>query len=226
MRKDNPADTLFVTIFSAHATIATENRTYEVKGPFHSDTGGTNMEDSKIIALYIARDEQAIRETEAKYGRLCFRVANNILANDADAEECVNDGYLGVWNRIPPTRPVHFSAFLCRIVRNLSLKKLAYLSAEKRASNAALSFEELEQVLPDHCVASDAGEQRLGQLISDFLRAEKADARNVFLRKYWFFDSVSDIAARYGFSESKVKSMLLRTRNRLKDYLTKEGIPV
>lgn len=184
------------------------------------------MEDTQIIELYFARNEQAITETDLKYGRLCFSVANNILANDEDSEECVNDTYLSVWNKIPPTRPNHFTAFLCKIVRNLSLKKLEFATAMKRTTNVTVSFEELESVLQDERIAPGIENEYLGGLISDFLRTEKEDARNVFLRKYWFFDSVSDIAARYGFNENKVKSMLFRTRSRLREYLKKEGLEI
>ena len=184
------------------------------------------MEDTQIIELYFARDEQAISETDMKYGRLCFSVANNILANDEDSKECVNDTYLSVWNKIPPTRPSHFTAFLCKIVRNLSLKKLEFATAMKRNPDVMVSFEELESVLKDERIAPGVEDEYLGSLISDFLRTEKEDARNVFLRKYWFFDSVSDIAARYGFNENKVKSMLFRARSRLREYLKKEGVEV
>lgn len=183
------------------------------------------MEDAELIALYLARDEQAIRETEQKYGKLCFRLAHNVLGNNEDAEECVNDAYLGVWNRIPPTRPADFTAFLCKIVRNLSLKKLDFNLAEKRNRELTVSLSELEALLPDGCAPEWECED-LGRLLSDFLRQETEDARRVFLRRYYFFDSVGEIARRYSFSESKVKSMLFHTRNRLRRYLRKEGIMV
>lgn len=184
------------------------------------------MEDIQIIELFFDRNEQAIKETDAKYGRLCFSVANNILGNDEDSEECVNDTYLSAWNKIPPTRPNHFSAFLCKIARNLSLKKLEFSNAMKRTAAVIVSFEELECVLQDERIASDVDAEDLGRLISAFLRSEKIDARNVFLRKYLFFDSVSEIADRYGLNENTVKSMLFRTRSRLREYLKKEGIEV
>ena len=182
------------------------------------------MEDLQIIELYFARDEQAIKETDAKYGRLCFRVAYQILANNEDSEECVNDTYLDEWNKIPPARPDNFRTFLCKITRNLSLKKLEAAKAMKRVSNAVLSLSELEEILPDDRIAPGVEEEEIGRLVSAFLWQEKEEARNVFLRKYWYFDSISDIAARYSFSENKVKSMLFRTRNRLRKYLKKGGI--
>ena len=182
------------------------------------------MEDYQIIELFFDRNELAVKETDAKYGRLCFSVANKILGNDEDSEECVNDTYLRAWNEIPPTRPNHFSAFLCKITRILALKKLEFSNAMKRASSLTVSMEELEGVLQDECIASNTEAAELGGLISDFLRHEKADARNVFLRKYLFFDSVNEIAERFGMNENTVKSSLFRTRNRLREYLRKEGV--
>ena len=184
------------------------------------------MEDLQIIDLFIDRNEQAIQETDAKYGRLCFSVANRILESNEDSEECVNDTWLRAWDEIPPTRPNHFSAFLCKITRILSLKKLEFSNAMKRTPSFIVSFEELESVLPDEHIAPGTEAVELGILISNFLRREKAEARNVFLRKYLFFDTVEEIAERFGMNESTVKSMLFRTRNRLREYLRKEGIEV
>ena len=167
------------------------------------------MDDLTIIELYFDRSEQAIDETDKKYGKLCRSLAGSILSSDEDAEECVSDAYLSVWNTIPPTRPNNFTAFLCRIVRNLSLKRLDYNTAQKRNGNVTVPLAELEE---------------LGKLLSCFLRQEKADARNAFIRRYYFFDTIADIAERYSFSESKVKSMLYHTRNRLRAFLKKEGI--
>ena len=182
------------------------------------------MDDVRIIELYFARKEQAISETHEKYGRLCRGIAYNILNNDEDAEECVNDTYLGVWNAIPPTRPNNFMAFICKITRNLSLKRLEAQTRQKRSVSLTVSFSELEEILPDDAIDASASDENVGRLISDFLRGEKADIRKVFVRRYYFFDSVSDIAKRYSFSESKVKNILYRTRNKLKDYLIKEGV--
>lgn len=183
------------------------------------------VDDLQIIELYFARDEQAIRETDTKYGKLCLRIAINILNDHEDSEECVNDTYLKTWNTIPPTRPNNFTAFLCRITRNLSLTRLDFNTAMKRATNAVVSFAELDELVSVEATPQgDMDAAELGRLISDFLRRENPDARNVFIRKYWFFDSVSDIAARYSFSESKVKSILFHMRNKLKSYLEKEGV--
>lgn len=184
------------------------------------------MDDLKIIELYFARNEQAIKETDIKYGRLCSTVAINILGNDEDSEECVNDTYLSVWNTIPPTRPNNLMAFICKITRNISLKRLEYNKAMKRTPESIVSFTELEDVLPDNSIMPDVENERIGKLISDFLYHEKPDVRAVFIRKYWFFDSISDIAARYSFTESKVKNMLYHSRNRLREYLRKEGVEI
>lgn len=184
------------------------------------------MDDLQIIELYFARDEHAIKETNRKYGKLCFRVAKNILLNNEDSEECVNDTFLTLWNKIPPTRPNNFTAFICKITRNLSLKKLELSNAKKRSTDAIISLSEIEAILSDNRIAPGVEDEELGKLISAFLWSEREDTRNVFLRKYWFFDSISEISNRYSFSESKVKSMLFHTRNRLREFLKKEGIEV
>lgn len=182
------------------------------------------MNDSEIIELYFQRDEQAIKETDSRYGGLCHLIAYNILNNKEDAEECVSDAYVGVWNAIPPARPDNFMAFISRITRNLSLKKLEFITRDKRSRDMSVSLEELEAVLPDERCVKDITGEELGNAISRFLRGQKAEARNVFIRKYYFFDSVKEIAARYSFTESKVKNMLLHTRKKLRDYLVKEDI--
>lgn len=188
--------------------------------------GGGRLDDMQIIDLYFDRDEQAIKETDVKYGKLCFCIADNILSNDEDSEECVNDTYFSLWNSIPPTRPNNFAAYICQIVRNLSLKKLSFNLAMKRTPNMIVSFSELEEILPDDHIDPNIGDEGIGKLISDFLSKEKEDSRNVFIRKYYFFDSIRDIAKRYSFTESKVKNMLFHTRNRLRKYLKEEGIEV
>ena len=184
------------------------------------------MDDLSIIELYFARDEQAIKETVAKYGKLCHSIAYNILNNNEDSEECVNDTYIGVWNTIPPTRPNNFMAFVCRITRNLSLKRIEAMARQKRSQATIVSLDELAEVLPDESIAYGISDEDIGKAISDFLRNEKEDVRNVFIRKYYFFDSIGDIAKRYGFTESKVKNMLYHTRNKLKEYLIKEGVEI
>ncbi len=184
------------------------------------------MDDFQIVELYFERNETAIKETANKYGRLCFSISNNILSNHEDSEECVNDTYLAVWNKIPPTRPNNFMAFICKIARNLSLKKFEFIKAMKRGPNMVMSLSELKEILPDNRINPNMDDEEIGRLISQFLRSEKETVRNVFMRKYWCFDSIEDIAKRYSFSESKVKSMLYHTRNKLRKYLEKEGVRV
>ncbi len=184
------------------------------------------MDDKRIIELFFERNEKAIRETDEKYGKLCHSISYNILKSREDSEECVNDTYVGLWNSIPPARPNSFISFVCKIARNLSLKRLEFIKREKRSPQVLLSLDELSQVLPDERYAPDATDEEVGRLISQFLRTQKEDARNVFIRKYFFFDSVAEIAQRYSFTESKVKNMLFYTRNKLKDYLIKEGIEI
>ena len=182
------------------------------------------MEDHEIIELFWSRSESAIAETDRKYGPLCRQIAVNILHNTEDAEECVNDTYFGVWNAIPPQRPVVFSAFLCRIARNQALKKYEHVHAAKRNGNCTLPLSELEEML----VSPENMDETLdaacvGKCISDFLRMSKRETRNIFLRRYWFCDSIPQLAASFGMSESRVKSLLYRTRKKLADYLRKEG---
>lgn len=184
------------------------------------------MDDGRIIELYFQRDEQAIWETNVKYGKLCHSISYNILNNHEDSEECVNDTYEGLWNAIPPARPDNLMAFVCRIVRNLSLKRLEFMKREKRSKDMLVSLEELEAVLPDERYAPGISDEDIGKLIGRFLSGQKEGVRNVFIRRYYFFDSIADIARRYSFSESKVKNMLFHTRNKLKDYLIKEGVEI
>ena len=188
--------------------------------------GGNNMEDQRIIELYFSRDERAIKETDIKYGKLCHHLAYHVLGNREDAEECVNDTYVGVWNAIPPEKPSNLTAFVCKIARNLALKRLEAATRQKRAQATVISISELEEILPDESIAADINDAEISKAINRFLRNEKSDVRKVFIRKYYFFDSISEIAERYGFTESKVKNMLYHTRNKLKEYFIKEGIEI
>lgn len=181
------------------------------------------MDDKSIIELYFSRDEDALKETALKYGRLCYSIAYNVLGNREDAEECVNDTYAGMWGAIPPARPDNLTAFISKIARNLSLKRLEHQARAKR-SGVSVSLSELEDVISDGDVFEHITEEELGRLISDFLRGETREVRGVFIRKYFFFDSVSQISKRYSFTESKVKSMLFHARKRLGEYLRKNGI--
>lgn len=185
------------------------------------------MDDERIISLYWARDESAITETSIKYGKLCAYIANNILSNYEDSEECVNDTYLAVWNAIPAKHPNRFSVFLSRIVRNLALKKYEYVSAAKRNPSAVVSLEELSEcVSGTDSVESEIEQKFIESTIDKFLWRQGDEKRNIFIRRYWYFDSIEDICSRTGFSQSKVKSMLYEMRRRLRKYLESEGIDV
>ena len=183
------------------------------------------MEDKEIISLYWARDESAITETSSKYGGLCFHIANNLLASHEDSEECVNDTYLGLWNAIPQQRPVRFSVFIGRITRNLSLKKFEYLSAAKRNPGAVYSLEELgDCVSGRESIENELENRRIEETIDKFLWEQGEEKRNLFIFRYWYFESIGSICERTGFSQSKVKSMLFDLRRKLRSYLESEGI--
>ncbi len=181
------------------------------------------MDDKRIIDLFFDRNENAIKETQTKYGKLCFKIAHNILRNREDAQEIENDTYLALWQRIPPARPENFTAFICRIARNIAMKKYEYNTADKR-SGSVVSWSELEESIPDNAFAAEIEDARIGELINSFLRGQKEDARNVFIRRYYFGDDILEIAENFAFSESKVKSMLFHTRNKLKTYLIENGV--
>ncbi len=182
------------------------------------------MEDNEIIELYFSRNERAIAETQTKYGKLCYSIANKIVGNEHEADECVSDTYLGIWQAIPPERPNCFKAFVAKIARNNALSRLRYNTAAKRNADAVLSLHELEEIIPASSRFDEIEDREVGKWISEFLYVEKEETRNIFLRKYWFFDSITEISERYGHSEAKIKSILFRTRNKLKGYLTEKGV--
>ncbi len=184
------------------------------------------MEDSQIIELYWQRNEAALAETQRKYGQYCYAIANSILYNNEDAEEIVNDTYIGAWNAIPPHRPAIFSTFLGKITRRLSLKRLRYRTAEKRGGGESIAaLDEYEECIPyGQSIDEGIAEKELTNIINSFLESLPAEERRVFLCRYWYFDSISDIASRFGFGQSKVKTMLKRTRDKLLLRLKKEGI--
>lgn len=187
---------------------------------------GDIMDDAKIIDLFFSRDESAIKETERKYGGLCYTVANNILNSRTDSEECVNDTYMGLWNAIPPERPASLKSYILKITRNLAVKRLRYQTAGKRTRELEVSLSELEDILPGDGIPEDFDMKTLTSLLNSFLRGITPEARNMFIRKYWFCDSIERIAEMYGASESKVKSSLFRTREKLKKYLSEKGVQI
>ena len=184
------------------------------------------MEDRQIVELYWQRSDDAVAETKRKYGRYCRTIAIGILHDEADAEECVNDVYVGAWNAMPPHRPDNLSAFLARITRNLALKRFRGQSAQKRGGGeTAVALEELEEVIPaGGSLDEQVAERELARSLDAFLAALPVNQQRVFLCRYWYFDSVGTIARRFGYSESKVKMMCKRTREKLLLYLRKEGI--
>ena len=183
------------------------------------------MEDHQIIDLYWKRAENAIAETAKKYGTYCRAIAYGILHSHEDAEESVNDTWLGAWNSMPPHRPNILSAFLGRITRRLSIDKWRTLNAGKRGGGQlTLALEELNECIPSGSDPAAAVElQELTAAIDRFLDSLPDLERHVFLCRYWYLHTISAIAERFSFSESKVKSMLHRTRSKLRTYLEKEG---
>ena len=182
------------------------------------------MDDTSIIDLYWNRNEQAIRETDKKYGKLCFRLADNILKHKEDSEECVNDTFLKVWNSIPNDRPEYFSAYLCQIVKRIALSKYRYNMAKKRQGYNHVSYDELSEIVSSQDNPEDlAILNELSVSISDFLMNESIQNRQMFVRRYWYYDSIEIIAATFHTNPQTVGSILFRMRKRLKKYLQKEG---
>ena len=182
------------------------------------------MKDEEIIALFFGRSEQAIQELDQKYGRLCHGLAFHILGDRQDAEECVNDAYLGAWNAIPPARPAPLSAYLCKLVRNLSLNRYRHKTAACRGSRYTIAMQELEACLPAPGRVEEKLEtQELTYCIEAFLDTLNNENRVIFLRRYWFCDSYADIAARLGMREKTVSVRLVRIRQKLKHFLAEKG---
>ena len=184
------------------------------------------MEDAQIIALFFARDEQAVKETDTAYGRKLFSLSNRILDNREDAEESVSDTYMETWKSIPPKHPKYFYAFLASICRNLSLNRLDWKLAAKRNAEMVALTEEMETCIPDTSRDAEVEAWELGRILDAFLRTLSDENQMVFLRRYWYVDTIAEIAVRYGISESAVQMRLNRTRSKLAMYLAKEGIKV
>lgn len=182
------------------------------------------MTDEQIVELYWQRDEFAIEETQKRYGQYLRTVAGRILADDGAGEEVVNDTYAKAWNCIPPQRPLSLKGFLSRITRQLSINRLKERTRQKRGGGQyELVLEELGE-----CVLTSSGEDlaeltALRDSLNEFLRQLSDEKRRIFIRRYWYMDSASEIARRFGISESKVKSVLMRTREKLREFLGKEG---
>ena len=183
------------------------------------------MEDSKILDLYYKRNELAITETDKKYGKYCHKVASNILIQLQDVEECVNDTYLNAWNSIPPMRPNRLATYLGKLCRNIAINIYEKLSAAKRGGSQIDScLEELEEVVGNNSnIDDDINMEFLTDSINSFLETITKEARILFIKRYFEMSSIKDIAQECNVSESKVKMSLLRTRDKLKQHLIKEG---
>ena len=183
------------------------------------------MDDNLIIDLYWQRNEQAVAETEAKYGPYCRSIAYGILQNNQDTEECVNDTWLRAWNAIPPQRPRSLGAFLAKITQNLAINRLRDGNAQRRGGGQVpLALEELgECVSPEGSPEGELDRQAAEEALNRFLDGLPPLQREGFLRRYWYLDSIAAISERFALSESKVKTMLFRCRNQLREHLEKEG---
>ena len=185
------------------------------------------LEDSKIIELFFARVEQAIVELSAKYGTVCSRIARNILKNDLDAEECVNDTYLVAWNTIPPQKPGSLRAYIFRIVRNIAIAKYHANTSKKRNSYYDVALEELESCFAASVtVEQEISANELSQQIDRFLATLDEESQMLFVRRYWYADSIPDIAERFQISNNNVSVRLSRIRDKLKAHLKKEGFEI
>ena len=182
------------------------------------------MEDQGIVKLFFDRSEQAIAETDKKYGRYCYAIAYNILSCREDSQECVNDTYLTVWNTVPPRKPNLLNAFLGKITRHISIDRWRRLSAQKRGGKEMiLALEELGECVDTRDIEAEISQQELARILNAFLVRLPETERNVFLFRYWYLDPIDTIANITGFSQSKVSSMLYRTRGKLRVKLQEEG---
>ena len=188
--------------------------------------GVVNLTDIEIINLYLERSESAIEETAKQYGSYCSAIAMNILHNKEDVDECVNDTYLNVWNSIPPQRPTTFSTFIGRITRNLSIKKYKARTAQKRGGDdTTLLLSELEScILTNRNVEDEVDSNIIMQAVDKFLSNIREQDMIFFMRRYWHGDSIPEIAKQFNSGESKVSMSLHRTRQKLKNYLEREGL--
>lgn len=185
------------------------------------------MDDGKIIEKLNRRDEDALTDIEKKYGKLLYGIAFGVLRSNEDSEEVINDVLLAVWNQTDDFSPENLTAYICKTTRNLAIKRLRRETARKRNSNYTLSLEEIGEIFP----SSDSTEElalhnETKRAISEFVKNLDGRTRRIFLRRYWFFDSVKNIADSFSLSESNVRIILFRTRRELKEYLLSEGINI
>lgn len=183
------------------------------------------MEDNEIIELFWQRSQRAIAETDQKYGGRLQTLSMNILHDRQDAEECVNDTYHATWNTLPPERPNYFFAYLAKLARNFSFGKYDYYHAQKRCVTVVELSDEIENCIPaPNDLEKKLDSKEIGRIISTFLYEQSSEMRAVFVRRYWYMDPIKDIAEMFQISESKVKSILFRMRNKLREHLEEEDI--
>lgn len=181
--------------------------------------------DEKIIELFFERSEQGIQELDVKYGKVCHKLSYNIVSSQQDAEECVNDAYFGAWNAIPPAKPDPLLTYICKIVRNISLKTYYRKEAAKRSSHYTVAMEEIESCLADpSTVEAEIEAKELARIIEGFLDTLTIENRVIFMRRYWFSDSCKDIAEFVGLTEKNISVRLTRIRQKMKDYLIEREV--
>lgn len=184
------------------------------------------MEDAQIIELYWARNEDAIKETDLAYGRRLHVLADKIVCSHEDAQECVSDTYMKAWNTIPPQRPNYFFAYLAKICRFCAYGILDWRNAAKRNADIVTLSQEMQQCIPDPSHDRRIEGEEIGEVLNRFLDSISQESRLIFMRRYWYTDTIQEIAARYNITESKVKTQLHRTRIKLHSFLESEGIYV
>ncbi len=182
------------------------------------------MKDSTIIEMYFQRNEESIKETQTKYGAFLYNIAYKILCNRNDSEESVNDTYLDAWNSIPPHRPEKLSAFLAKITRRRSIDKLRKRTAEKRDENITDIFSELSECVSNQSIENETDTILLAEVLNSFISQLGNTERRVFLRRYWYSETIKEVSNHFGFTESKTKSILFRVRNKLRLRLEREGL--
>ena len=185
------------------------------------------MEDKQIIDLFFERSERAIKETDLKYGRYCHYIAYRVLSNDEDASEIKNDTYLAAWNSIPPTRPNSFKHYLGTLCRNLSINRYLESKNRSQADQISLALDELEECIPDTAGGEDLADSlALEDALCRFVRELPKETQKAFVMRYWYNCRIDEIARELSSKESKIKMMLLRTREKLKKFLESEGFSV
>ena len=183
------------------------------------------MDDVRIVELYWARSESAVRETEIKYGKYCHSIAYAILHSEQDTEECVNDTYWKAWESMPPHRPTRLSTYLGKLTRNISINRYVYEHAKKRHAGTEMIFDEMADCIPDAATeASASDEVVLKAAINGFLAGLKPSVRRMFVQRYWYMYSIAEIASAQHMTENAVKVSLLRVRDKFKLYLEREGV--